>query len=716
MARVNKIDRAIAIHKLYEKNLHEFNPVIVHSRMSGSERTNAIAMLQSRNSRIIVCVDMLGEGFDLPQLKISGLHDRHKSVAITLQFTGRFTRDCGNIGDATVIANIEQSDIDDALRSLYAEDADWNYLLKILSEKKTTRQLKRAEVLEGFNESLEGIPLQTLNPKMSTVVYRTNCAEWRPQNIDEIMPIASVYSGPVINEAERLAVFVTRDQTNVKWSSTKEVVNVEWNLYLVHWDRNTNLLYINSTKKNDLHEKLAKAICGDCAIRIHGENVYRILDGINRLMLANLGLSHPLGRYIRYTMFVGSDITTQLNAASYSMKRKSNLFGLGYRGDGKVTVGCSAKGKIWSMQSAGDFSEWLDWCRLMGSKLIDESITTNSFIHNLIQQEVITERPAKPPIAVHWPESLLVEFEERIKFRFGSGEWVGFHNCEIDVAHHNESLPIRFTVSTETATATFEVRLSEGGAEYPQIDGPPVLIDYKEEQPVSELFKNDAPHIHFADGDFLIFNELFKLPQREDRIVFDLNKIETRDWSGTDLNSESQGQGKNPRSIQRAVIEELLALEPRIDVVFDDDGSGEIADVVAVSEKGEQLKVELFHCKYAHGAAPGNRVSDLYEVCGQSQKSVRWRENPGRVLKRMVKRENDRLTAGQVSRFERGNLGILKSLVSRWHELELDYRVWIVQPGLSKTKIEPKQLDLLAATEIYLLETYRIPLRVIASK
>ena len=215
MARANNIDRAVTIHKLYEKHLSKFNPVIVHSRMSAPERTNAIAMLQNRDSRIIVCVDMLGEGFDLPQLKISGLHDRHKSVAITLQFTGRFTRDSENIGNATVIANIEQSDIDDALRSLYAEDADWNYLLKILSEAKTSRQLKRAEVLEGFKESLEGIPLQTLNPKMSTVVYRTNCAEWRPQNIVETMPIASVYSGPVINETERLTVFVSRDQSHV---------------------------------------------------------------------------------------------------------------------------------------------------------------------------------------------------------------------------------------------------------------------------------------------------------------------------------------------------------------------------------------------------------------------------------------------------------------------------------------------------------------------
>ena len=235
MARANNIDRATKLHEMYKERLGDFHPMLVHSRMSASKRKDAIEKLRNRGSRIIVCVDMLGEGFDLPQLKISGLHDRHKSVAVTLQFTGRFTRDCENIGDATVIANIEQSDINDALRSLYAEDADWNYLLKVLSETKTGRQLKRAEVLEGFKEGLEGIPLQTLYPKMSTIVYRTNCGEWRPQNIDEAIPFASIQFGPVINEAERLVVFVTRDESYVQWSSTKEIFNVEWNLYLVHW-------------------------------------------------------------------------------------------------------------------------------------------------------------------------------------------------------------------------------------------------------------------------------------------------------------------------------------------------------------------------------------------------------------------------------------------------------------------------------------------------
>jgi hypothetical protein len=48
-------------------------------------------------------------------------------------------------------------------------------------------------------------------------------------------------------------------------------------------------------------------------------------------------------------------------------------------------------------------------------------------------------------------------------------------------------------------------------------------------------------------------------------------------------------------------------------------------------------------------------------------------------------------------------------------ELAFDFRVHIVQPGLSKAQITPAHMDVLGATETYLLETFSMPLRVIAS-
>ena len=717
MARAKNIDRAIELHNQYREKLGEYDPVLIHSRMNKAAKETALSKLRSRKSRIIVCVDMLGEGFDLPQLKISGIHDRHKSVAITLQFTGRFTRDSKGIGNATVIANIEQSDVDDALRSLYAEDADWNFLLNVLSETKTGRQLKRAEIMQGFDDSLEGIPLQTLAPKMNTVVYKTDCEEWRPQEIDSVLPIGVIQAGPIINDEQRIALFVTREEAPVRWSNSKEVTDVERNFFMVHWDSEAKLLYVNSSKSKELHEKLAKAICGDNATRIVGEPVYRALHGIHRLMLMNLGLSSLLGRHVRYTMFVGTDITTQISDAQFTAKRKSNLFGIGYDGTGKLTVGCSAKGKFWSMRSAADFSEWIEWCHSIGSKIINEDIETDEFIRNLVKQRQINERPSdKPVLAVHWPETFLIELEEKITLRFGASDWVGFYECEIEPENHEPDGPIRFKVSSEQHAAVFEVSLSEAGANYTQVDGPTVYVKSPKERTLADAFQDDPPHIYFADGDFLIFNELFSIPRDEERQSFDPNRIETRDWTGVDLTKESQGIEKREDSIQYNFIQDLLEADPAYAVIFDDDGTGEIADIVAMRQEDNCLYIDLFHLKYSKSPEPGSRVNDLYEVCGQAQKSIRWMEYPVRIHKRIRRREKDRIESGQPSRFEQGGLEDIREFINNWKAMDRRYRVWIVQPGLSKAEVEPKQLDLLAATENFLLDTFGAELKVVGSE
>ena len=48
--------------------------------------------------------------------------------------TGRFTRSAdATIGDATIVANIANADVSNALERLYSEDADWNRLLSEFS-------------------------------------------------------------------------------------------------------------------------------------------------------------------------------------------------------------------------------------------------------------------------------------------------------------------------------------------------------------------------------------------------------------------------------------------------------------------------------------------------------------------------------------------------------------------------------------------------------
>lgn len=124
-------------------------------------------------ARIVVCVDMLGEGFDLPNLKIAALHDTHKSLAVTLQFIGRFTRKgaTGTIGEATVVANIADPETETKLAALYAEGADWDLLIKRLSEERIREELRLQDVVMSLKERGDlhsQLSLWNLRPALST--------------------------------------------------------------------------------------------------------------------------------------------------------------------------------------------------------------------------------------------------------------------------------------------------------------------------------------------------------------------------------------------------------------------------------------------------------------------------------------------------------------------------------------------------------------------
>ncbi|KYK49583.1 hypothetical protein A1D31_39770 [Bradyrhizobium liaoningense] len=677
---------------------------------------------------------MLGEGFDLPDLKIAGLHDKHKSEAVTLQFVGRFTRARTDLGNATVIASLASSDVSDTLKSLFAEDADWNHILAVIGHSYTERERRREELFQGFPDWAEVFPLETLEPRFSTVVYQTDCIEWTPEAAERTTgPWSTIVEPPKINAEYRLVIFVRRDEERLRWTSVRSVRDIAYNMVMAHWDPEQGLLFIHSSDLSDLHTELAKALAGQTVRRITGEQVFRVLHGFRRLMLTNLGLSETQRKPVRFSQFMGSDIGDQLDTLPGNRSRsKTNLFALGYidiedidehdavigRHAAKETIGCSRKGKFWSYHSSNSSAEWIDWCHGLGRKLLNESITPEIILRNVVRPKRLEALPtSKVPIAIAWPEEFLESPEDRIDLVF-DGIGVPFYNCDIELDEFAIKEAIRFRVASDNLIAHFELRVFEKGASFAQVGGSPVVVRRgrsRKERPLQDIFHEDPPHVYFADGDVLVAPDILMLPRGEDFRAYDPAKIEAIDWSGVDITAESQGAAKQPDTIQWRVIDRLRKSGVSYDIIFDDDGAGEIADVVAIRRSGRLLLIELFHCKYSSGKMPGARVEDLYEVCGQAQKSIRWAERFPEILNHLRRREDDRLSAAKTSRFEVGSMNVLLALVAQSRELYAEFAITIVQPGYKRSKAAPAHLELFAATESYLMETWRIPMKIIAS-
>ena len=198
--------------------------------------------------------------------------------------------------------------------------------------------------------------------------------------------------------------------------------------------------------------------------------------------------------------------------------------------------------------------------------------------------------------------------------------------------------------------------------------------------------------------------------------------METIDWQGVNLRTESQGTAKNPSSIQARTIVELARRD--FSVIFDDDGSGEAADVVAIrvaheGGKPSGIEVELYHCKFARTGAPAGEIDDLYQVCGQAQKSIAWASSPEKktdLFTHLLRREALRTERSQATRLEIGTKDDLMTIREMSRLLPVTFKIVIVQPGLRKSNPSPAQLLLLSVTQNYLWELYQIPLGVIASR
>jgi len=725
MARVESVDRAAEVFPIYEK-YKEFNPVQIHTGIkSKPEREQIRRKILSGESRIVVCVDMLGEGFDLPELKIAAFHDIRKSLAVTLQLAGRFTRSRPDLGDATFVANVADVNVQDELRKLYTRDPDWNYLLPELSESVIDAQVSLKEFLDGFLNFPEDLPLKRMRPATSTVIYRTKCEDWTPDNfrrgISGLGSCERVHSD--INHEKKTLIVVTARKSRVEWAEIEEIYNWDWDLYVVVWDDEQKLLFINNSSNEGEFKSLAKAVAGEDVELINEQAVFRSFAGISRLKLQSVGLTEQLGRLVRFTSRMGADVGEGITDAQKRNARKAVLSGTGFENGHRVTVGASRKGRIWSFRRE-HIEALIKWCKSIGTKVIDEGNDPDEILKGTLEAVTVSSLPASVPIGIDWPERIYKEPETAFWFvPNNETEWP-LHHTEISLSDSQVSGELRFQIVSGDSRVEMSLAISENDRNsdyrYTILDrGREILLKHGSALiPLVDFFYEEPPVIWFADGSSLEGNTF--TPLKAKYPPYDRDKIVVGIWDGIDLRKESQGVAKARDTIQFRVIEELKKRD--FDVIFDDDGSGEAADVVAIKlvedpNCEQRIEVEFYHCKYSK-KDPGRRIEDMYEVCGQAQKSVRWmysHDKQVELFSHLLRREPKRSKRRQSSRFELGDKDRLVTIREMARVCPLRLRIFMVQPGISKEKATTEQLELLSVTENYLMETYKLPFKVIAS-
>lgn len=733
MARCESRRRAVEVYEIYQELCPDLNPVVIYS--GHPQYKENYGTIVRRETKVIVCVNMLGEGFDLPELKIAAFHDIRKSLPVTLQFAGRFTRTSrdANLGNASFVANLADVVVQQELDNLYEEDADWNMLLANANDNRVENQEEYKQLLDGFrNGANSKIPVSSIYPKLSAVVYKSNSDTWHP---DEFLKGIRDYddldfTSYDVNDAEKLVVAVYAKEQNVEGIHVKDVKTLVWSYLVLFWDENKNLLYINSSDNGSVFKEIANHVLGEEErepVLIKGMDVFRTFHNLKRTKLRNVGLKVYLGKDVRFRMHAGRDVERALSDAELQNSEKAFVVGDGFENGDKTSIGASYKGRIWSLNGAGNILTFKGWCIEQGEKLTNETIDGNQILTQTLIPKTVHIMPNKADaFAIDWDSMMWNEREHYFKFSLMGVESRLF-NTDLVLRSDNpmQGNSVFFAVTNGTQRVNFKMDLFENRQNPKNVyadyritkltEGEATISYGRKTMNLEEFLYENAPTVYFADGSSLCGTEYIEL--NTPPAIYDRNRIIQWDWQGVSLGDESQGVAPNLKidSIQYHVIQELMTED--FDIIYDDDNAGEIADVITMKYVDSKLHIGLYHLKFAQDGRVSNRIGNFYEVCSQAQKSANWKyKEAEELVDHMLRRETKREGGYECSRIQKGNKeALVKLLKLAKKKIPVEYSIYIVQPGASKVEASNEILTLLGVTDSYLKDKTGIDLQVITS-
>jgi superfamily II DNA or RNA helicase len=711
MVRTDSKAKAEQLESVY-RDCTKLKLAVVHSGHSLRTIRRALERLKTRELDGIICVAMMGEGFDFPQLKIAAVHSPHKSLAVTLQFIGRFARTTGEkLGDAKFIA--VPQDIQAETNELYRESAAWQDIVSNLSAARIEKEMRTKEIGASFSALQQSsgaaadVVLTDLKPYYHVKIYRINSAP----NLAKLPDFGSNVEvlAHEVSDEHNSAIILLRQVTRPRWTDLHQFSRIENDLVVLYYDQSSKLLFVNSSRRTLEFYKPFEDFYGNGSARLlSGPRINRVLADLSNPDFFSVGLKNSAqnSNTESYQIKVGPSAQNALSPTDGLMYERGHVMGKGQNEEGKVvTIGYSSSSKVWS-SCAGRVGELIEWCKALSAKLSTKGpVVTGTPLDILEVGEEIEALPVGV-IGVGWPANVFKEFpsvEISQDDRLVEGSLL---DIELSIEYTrttDDAWIIRMDHPAFRTAAFIQFTLSFGKPTFEWVGCHPELYLIRDGEKIEFLhYLSHYPLPFFledfsrVDGSTITFNR----NGRETK--FPLEKLRDLNWAagGVDITLEFPVAGvdfASPKSVQGFLGKQLIDSEPG--VVFYDHGTGEMADFVTFREEANNtLVVGLYHCKGAGGKAPGDRVGDAYEVCGQVVKCLIWLKKKELLRKRIIEREQ---STGGKSRFIKGHRRDLLKLLADQEPKKLEFQIFVVQPGISKNHISEKICHILGAASDY---------------
>lgn len=712
MVRTDSRNRANELRKIYEKHTG-LRLRLVASNQSLSHVERVVMELREFKVDGVICVNMLAEGFNLPNLKVAAVHAPHRSLAVTLQFIGRFARTTSpDLGTATFLA--VPSDIRIETTKLFREGAIWSEIVPNLSASRLAEEVHVREYLETFNKAaipdLADFSLYGVVPYFHVKILETPDGVDLSREPEFPAELTRIYRGE--SAEHQSVIYVTREAWPSPWSDDERLENIQYDMFLLHYHAASRLLFICASRRNaSIYDRLADSVALGRARLLSLVRLNRVLNNLDGLEFFNLGMRNraAFGSAESYRTLAGPAADKAVQPSDGRMYNRGHCFGRATEAGAAITIGISSASKVWS-NTSGSIPELIEWCDGLARKI--ESMgtpVTRSGIDYLSAGDELDEIPSGVRVAC-WDKGVYLD-PPLIRYRNSMGTTIETDLLDLDLrVEACNSDYIRVSLSTCDIQYQADFALDADRLFIPATDDQPAIevSQGRDYVPVID-FLNDSPlSFYTSDLSRIEGYSIFHTP--DDLVPFDLAHFEVADWVGSNVAIEVE---KPPAPAGRLSIFEWLEnrlVNSQAEIVFTDDGAGEMADYIAIERVGQDCLITLYHCKASGSARAGRRVADAYEVCGQAVRSTVW-ARPRAMLDRLGKR----MRSNSASRYVRGTHDEVNALLGEGRQGKVAFQIVIVQPGFSRGSLSRPIANLLAATNDYLMRGSVEPLRVIGS-
>jgi superfamily II DNA or RNA helicase len=717
MVRTDGLIRAKELYEIYQR-VTNLRLSIITGKNSLKSVKKIIEELSSGELDGIICVNMLGEGFNFPSLKIAAIHSPHKSLSITLQFVGRFARTGGeNLGPATFLAI--PSDIVIEAERLYDTRAVWQEIIHNLAALRVNQETETREILQSFSTmasvpDLSDLSLYTLEPYYHVKIYQLESDINIEEEIAFPERLQIAYHG--VSIPHNAAVYVTREISLPRWTIDDRLSNIESGLFIFYYDTTTKLLFICASKRTaGLYDEIINSFIEADPRPLPLVRLNKALNDLSATEFFNVGMRNRVASNTTesYRIISGSNADKSVLKSDARLYHRGHAFGRASENGNLVTIGLSSASKIWSNKSSR-LPALISWCAKLAEKISSDRIPiTHSGLDFLDTGEELEELP-NDIIAVDWPTNI---YRNPISARF-----TNVSNIQIQAPLVDFNLQINKDLSTDDSVLielmydtliyrfTFSLltnRFFEPASE----NEPEILVEHDRQYVPLIDFINDEMLIFYTSNLSLIDGyNIFRSPQ-EPPPPYNDQEIHRIEWETNRVNIQCEfgDAGSGKLSIHSYL--KVFLQESESSIVYYDHGTGEIADFISFSEHDGHITISLYHCKKSPTVIPGHRLDSIYDLTGQTIKSVTW-ASKNRILNSIRRRFNNNIGSHE---FVKGNLDSLVELLRNATPASIDYEFIAVQPGLKRDGITNEILNMLAATNDHLVRAGFKPLRIMAS-